>query len=239
MAIQIPNDIRILALIDNGFLAYKTLFHEYGHALHMVHINQDHYIMRVRTDGVICESMANICEEIIFQPDWLRKYMNIPEEKVSVIISNINDRKIVNLRYGLALTYFEMELYHTNAENPDKLFWDIMEKVLFCERQDGCEAWASVYHLIEHPIYLQNYILAELVAAQTMHHIRMLNGSIVDNPATADYMIERFYKYGALYDWFDLVEMATGEKLNAKHYLKKIMPEQTESGEIDLLKGGD
>ncbi|UCE67411.1 MAG: hypothetical protein JSU85_05185, partial [Candidatus Zixiibacteriota bacterium] len=156
MPVQVPDDIRILALIDDGFLAYKTLFHEYGHALHMVHIGQDHYIMRVRIDGVIRESMANICEEIIFQPDWLRKYMNIPEEDVSVFISNINERKIVNLRFTLALTYFEMELYRTNAENPDKLFWDTMQRLLFCGRQDGSEAWAAIYHFTAAPIYCQN-----------------------------------------------------------------------------------
>ncbi|UCC79489.1 MAG: hypothetical protein JSW64_14675 [Candidatus Zixiibacteriota bacterium] len=238
MAIQVPDDIRILALIDDGFLAYKTLFHEYGHALHRVHIDQDHYIMRVRTDGVICESMATICEEILYQPAWLINYMNIPEQDIPPIITQLNESKIINLRLMLAFAYFEMELYRTNAENPDKLFWDTMERILFCGRQDGSEAWASIYHLIEHPVYMKNYILADLVAAQTLNHMLKLNGSIIDNPATAEYLIERYFNHGALYDWFDLVEQATGEKLNAKYYLENILNYPAESEESEQ-SGGD
>ena len=239
MAIQIPDDIRILAFIDDGFSAYKTLFHEYGHALHKAYVDQEHYIMRVRTDGVICESMAAICDEILYQPDWLTRYMDIPEENIPHIVKRLNENKIVNLRLTLAYTFFEMELYRTNAENPDRLFWDIMERFLFCGRQDRSDAWASIYHFTEHPVYLQNYILADLVAAQTMNHMRTLNGSIIDNPATAEYLVERYYKHGALYDWFVLVEKATGEKLNAKYYLENILGDETKSEEIDLIKGGD
>ncbi len=239
MAVQIPDDIRILAFIDDGFSAYKTLYHEYGHALHTALIDQEHYIMRVRTDGVICESMATICEEILYQPDWLARYMNISEENIPQIIRQLNESKIINLRFMLAYTYFEMELYRTNAENPDKLFWDIMERLLFCERQDGSEAWASICRFAEQPVYLQNYILADLIAAQTMHHMREINGSIIDNPATAGYLIEKYFKHGALYDWFDLVEMATGEKLKTKYYLECLLGKKPEIEEIDLLKGGD
>jgi peptidyl-dipeptidase A len=239
MAIQIPDDIRILARIDDGFSAYKTLFHEYGHALHKAYVDQEHYIMRARTDGVICESMATICEEILCQPDWLVKYMNIPEEIIPQIVKWLNKSKIVNLRLMLAYAYYEMELYRTNAENPDKLFWDTMEKLLFCGRQDGSEAWASIYHFTEHPVYLQNYILADLVAAQTMNHMRKLDGSIIDNPKAAEYLVERYFRHGARYDWFDLVERATGEKLNAKYYLESILGGGIESEEIDLINGGE
>jgi len=239
MPIQVPGDIRILAIINDGFPAYRTLFHEYGHALHSSLIDQEYYILRTQTDGVICESMATICEDILFQPEWLVKYMNIPEEKIPDLISKLNEIKIINLRFALANSYFELELYRTNAENPDKLFWDIMERILFCGRQDGCEAWASNYHIIEYPVYLQNYILADLIAAQTMLHMKALNGSIVDNPATARYLVDRYFKYGALYDWFDLVELATGEKLNTRYYLEDILGESPESVKYDIEKAGD
>jgi peptidyl-dipeptidase A len=135
----------------------------------------------------------------------------------------------------LAYVYFEIELYRTNAEDPDKLFWDTMERIMFCGRQDGSGAWASVYHFTASPIYCQNYIMGDLIAAQTMHHMRTLNGSIIDNPATAEYLIERYFKYGALLDWFDLVEKATGEKLNTKYYLESILNYKAESEEIELI----
>jgi peptidyl-dipeptidase A len=237
MAIQIPNDIRILAPVDDGFLAYKTLYHEYGHALHKALIDQEHYIMRVQTDDVICESMATICEEFIFQPDWLNKYMNIPREDIPHLLSKLNESRIINLRFALAYTYFEIELYRTNAENPDKLFWDTMERLLFCGRQDGSEAWASVYHFTAAPVYYQNYILGGLIAAQIMHHMRALNGEIIDNPSTAEYLIERFFEHGASLDWFNLVEQATGEKLNTKYFLEDILHYEPESPDTESIGG--
>jgi peptidyl-dipeptidase A len=240
MAIQVPNDMRISAQIVDGFSSYRVLFHEYGHALHNSFINRDHYIMRVRTDGVICESMASICEELLYRPHWLNKYMKFSEKEISVLVPKLKESRIIELRIALAYTYFEMELYRTNAENPDKLFWDIMERVLFCGRQDGSEAWASVHHFTDSPVYYQNYILGDLIAAQTMQHIRKLNGSIIDNPATAEYLINRCYKYGALYNWFDLVELATGEKLDTKYYLEDILnyDNDIEIEEVNTAKGG-
>lgn len=239
MPVSVPNDIRILASVGCGRGSFHTVFHEYGHALHFSHIDQEHYILRDRTDHIICESMANFCEEILSQPQWLMKYMDIPEEDIPDIIYKLNEYKIINLRCMLAYVYFEIELYRTNAENPDKLFWDTIGKLLFCGRQDGSEAWAAIYHFTAAPIYCQNYILGDLIAAQTMHHMRELNGSIIDNQATAEYLIERYFKHGARYDWFDLVERATGEKLNTEYYLKGILGEEKTTEEIDLFKGGD
>lgn len=239
VSVSVPNDIRVLASIGGGRGSYSTVFHEYGHALHFAHIDQDHYMLRDRTDRIICESMATFCENVISQPQWLIKYENVPEENIPHLINKLNEHKIIGLRLMLAYVYFEIELYQTNAEDPDKLFWDIMERIIFCGRQEGSGSWASVYHFTAAPVYCQNYIMGDLIAAQTIHHMRALNGSIIDNPATAEYLIDKYFRFGALYNWFDLVEMATGEKLNAKYYLKTILGEDTESEEIDLIKGGD
>jgi peptidyl-dipeptidase A len=239
VSVSVPSDIRILASIGRGRGSYSTVFHEYGHALHFTHIDQDHYMLRDRTDRIICESMATFCENIISQPQWLIKYENVLEENIPHLINKLNEHKIISLRLMLAYIYFEIELYRTNAENPDKLFWDIMERIIFCGRQEGSGAWASIYHFTAVPVYNQNYIIGDLIAAQTMHHMRTLNGNIIDNPATSDYLIDRFYKHGARYDWFDLVEQATGEKLNAKYYLRNIIGEESKSEPIDLIKGGD
>jgi oligoendopeptidase F len=66
--VSVPSDIRIIASIGSGRGSYSTVFHEYGHALHFTHIVQDHYMLRDRTDRIICESMATFCENIISQP---------------------------------------------------------------------------------------------------------------------------------------------------------------------------
>lgn len=237
--IQVPGDIRILASIENGFDSYRMVFHEFGHALHLTHIDQPYYILRVSTDGAIGEAMATICEDILTRPDWLRKYAGLNNSELTNISEKLRENRIIGIRFLLADIYFELELYRSDADNPDKLYWDIMEKLVYCVRQDGTNAWASIPHLVTTPIYMQNYILADLIAAQTMHHMRALNGDIIDNPATARYLVDRYFKYGALYNWFDLVEIATGEKLNTKYYLEDILGESPEAVKNDVEKTGN
>ncbi len=221
--VAIPDDIRVLVNIDDDWRSYKTLFHEVGHALHFSYIDQPHYILRSSPAGCLSEAMAEFNVMITEQPEWLADYAEIPESRIRAVTTGLEEARIIALRHTLARVYFERELYRTDAEKPTELYWDIMKRFTLCSPHYDSDSWAAIPHYIQNPVYLHNYIIAELIAAQTLAYLKKINGSIVDNKSTADFLIKNYYEPGASKDWFELVEDATGEPLNAKYYIEYIL----------------
>ena len=221
--INVPDDIRILANIDDGYSSYRTLFHELGHALHFSYIDQPYYTLRGSPAGCFSEAMASINEGLLHQPEWLMKYGGVPDSILSPLLDLLHDWKIVGLRFALVSVYFERELYRTDAENPTELYWDMYERFTFGSRHDDVAPWALIHHYTDNPVYVHNYILAGLIAAQTLAYLERTNGTVIDNKATSEFLINNYFKPGASKDWFELIEDATGEPLNAKHYIDDLL----------------
>ncbi len=221
--INVPDDIRILANIDDGYSSYRILFHEVGHALHSSYIDQPYYALRGSPAGCVAEAMASFNEALLHQPEWLRKYGGFPDSMISPILDLLHNWRIVSLRFALANVYFERELYHTGAENPTELYWDMRERFTFGARHDDVALWALTHHYTDHPVYVHNYILAGMIAAQTLAHLKRINGTVIDNEATSEFLIDNYFKPGASKDWFGLVEDATGEPLNAKYFIDELL----------------
>jgi peptidyl-dipeptidase A len=85
------------------------------------------------------------------------------------------------------------------------------------------DSWAAVHHFIDKPVYMHNYILGEMIAAQTLAHLRRTNGSIIGNEKTSEFLIREYYEPGASAEWFELIEAATGEPLNARYLIEDLL----------------
>lgn len=223
--INVPDDIRILANIDDGYSSYRTMFHEVGHALHASYIDQPYYALRDSPDGCVAEAMALINEALLHQPEWLIRYIGVPDSILSPILELIHDSRIIGLRFALAGVYFERELYRTDAENPTELFWDMCERFAFGARHNDVARWALIHHYTDHPVYVHNYILGEMIAAQTLAYVKRTNGTVIDNKATSEFLIDNYFEPGASKNWFELIEDATGEPLNAMYYIDELLGE--------------
>ena len=221
--INVPDDIRVLANIDDGYSSYRTMFHEVGHALHCSYIDQPYYALRGSPAGCVAEAMASFNEGLLHQPEWLAKYSGVPDSILSPILDIMHGSRIVGLRFALAGVYFERELYRTDAENPTELYWDMYERLTFGPRHDDVALWALVHHYTDDPVYVHNYILGGLIAAQTLAYLKRTNGTVIDNEATSEFLIDNYFKPGASKDWFELIEDATGEPLNAKYYIEDLL----------------
>ncbi len=222
-SIRIPVDIRILANIQDGYSSYYTLFHETGHALNACFIRQPGYILKSSSPGWFAEGMAVICEELISQPRWLRKYLSIPDSLIAQRLRSKHEASIIGVRRTLVNLYFEKELF----ENPDRdlteLYWELNNRLLGWQKYNDCHIWASIIHFTTHPVYLQNYLLADIVQSHVYAFIEKELGPVVDNPQVGAFLVENCYKPGASRDWNKLIEQATGEPLNPRYYVEYLL----------------
>lgn len=223
IAAHVPDDIRISANLEDGFCSYCVLFHEVGHALHESLIDQPYFIFRDSPSGCFSEAMATINEMILYQPEWLREYAAIPDSMIRSVIAGLKEEDIITLRRRLADVYFERELYRADGENANEIYWDMMSRFTSCGKHPDSDAWASNSQFVDHPANVQNYILADLIVAQTLGYLRKMNGTIIDNNATAEFMIDNYFRPGASKTWSDLIREATGETLNARYFIEYLL----------------
>ena len=73
--------------------------------------------------------------------------------------------------------------------------------------------------------------MGELLASQLSYYVAknyyntddLKNVSFTNNPEVGKYMVEKVFKPGMKYEWNDMIEKATGEKLTAKYYAKQFV----------------
>jgi oligoendopeptidase F len=221
-AIHTPDDIRILANIDKGINYCGTMFHETGHSVQSVFINQPSYLLREYTAGCFNEGMAQIIAGFLYQPEWLKKYTKIPDELIKKIKKMKREDELLSLRSSLLRLNFEYQAYLNPTQDLNKLYWNLYEKYVLLPGHPEIYSWSSLIYYTTHPVYLQNYLLADLIQAQTFAYLKSKNGSMVSNPKIKEFLLENYFKPGASISWDILVEKATGEPLSPKYLFQEI-----------------
>ncbi len=73
-----------------------------------------------------------------------------------------------------------------------------------------------------HPIYFQNYILAEMIAAQTIQHLKEKYVRLLHSAKIAEFLIQNYYGPGSNVDWPEKIEKATGRRLSAEVLVQQL-----------------
>jgi peptidyl-dipeptidase A len=123
--------------------------------------------------------------------------------------------------------HFERELYaDPEREDLNALWWDLVEKIQLLNRPDGRDEpdWAAKIHVAVAPVSYHNYVLGNLISAQLRDHLEkhVTRGPFHENEVAGRYLVEAFFGPGARDDWRDIVLRATGEPLNAEHFVRSL-----------------
>lgn len=222
MAIDPPRDVRILANPRDGHAAYATMFHEYGHALHAVYVEQESFLLR-REPGVFNEGMAQVWSHFCFYPEWLRS-AGVEDADLRRFAAGRRAGWLYRLRQLAASVTWEYAAY----DDPDA---DQDAALAACEARflgvaaDASPRWASSPFLASYPIYWQNYILADVIAAQTHAALRRLHPPAIGSPAAFEHLRAHYWAPGAAIPWREKVEKATGRLLDAADLVTELTGE--------------
>ena len=218
--IKIPTDMRILSNPRDGHRFYRTLFHEYGHALHGCSIRQDSFALKEDV-GCFNEGMACIMEHFASDYDWLRQNISIPDEEIRRFLKANKVSRLLRLRNLIALSTFEFQVYDNPDQDLNRLWSKMRSKYLFVPENETPQ-WASESIFTTHPIYFQNYVIADMIAAQTIAHLKDTYGKLLNNTEVSKFLVENYYAPGASIDWQEKIKKATGQKLSAKPLVQEL-----------------
>jgi len=212
-AVHPPDDVRVLLNPRDGHAAYDVLFHEFGHAVYHRCVQSSSPALH-RESPAFNEAMASIWQRLISEPEWLMGHNGITPDQTAASRRTWTMRTVYRLRTLMAQATFEYRAYQDVDGDLSAVLRDVYADYLGvpCDEAPG---WADSAFWTSHPIYVQNYVIAEMVASQTLAALRRRFGRLVNEPRAGAWLVENYYAPGASLPWAEKVLRATGAPLSS------------------------
>lgn len=231
-------DARVMCNLRNNAYWTGTLLHELGHSIYsFYHDRTLPFLLRDAAHTFTTEAVAQMFEKCASSPGWLVHVAGAPPEeirKIRPLLKKIDRMgQMVFCRWSEVMVHFERELYRDPDQNLNKLWWDLVEKYQLVRRPEKRLApdWASKIHFTTSPVYYHNYLLGQLLASQLVHRMKTAvlwekedaEFSFVGHPELGAYLVSQLFYPAARYQWSEMIERATGEKLTPTYYVSEFV----------------
>ena len=227
-------DVRILENIKNNEYWMNTTLHELGHGIYWEFINKNlPFLLRDVAHTFTTEGIAMFFGRQSQNISFIKKYAGDFNEDYLEIYKKLEKMskmsQLVFSRWAQVMVNFEMKLYENPTQDLNKLWWDIVKKHQLIDFYRDKPDWASKMHFVSAPVYYHNYMLGELFASQLHNKITkeilkkdsLKNVDYSGNNEVGNYLKKSVFGPGMSYEWNDLIEKATGEKLTPKHFVEE------------------
>ena len=223
-------DVKVLCNIRPNERWMSVMLHEFGHAVYDKYNDRSlPFALRRPAHTFTTEAVAMLNGRMTKTPSWLVRFAGLPvetvEEMSGEIFQALRSSMLVFVRWALTLVRFERELYRDPHQDLGPLWWDLVERIqeVAPPSDRNRPDWASKIHLAIVPVYYHNYILGELMASQVLEYVGREVAPDGDKftPEVGAYMRGQVFEPGARWAWNSLLERATGEGLNSRHFLRQ------------------
>ncbi len=226
-------DIRTLDNIKPDSYWMNTILHELGHGVYSFYTDMSlPFTLRDAAHPFTTEAIANMFGRFATDPQWMLRMGIIGQAEYDRIaeVSRLDLRlkMLVFSRWAQVMYRFEKSMYENPDQDLNQLWWDTVEKYQDLKKPEGRNMpdWATKIHIALYPCYYHNYLLGEILASQFYCHVTdSITGShsFAGDKAAGEYFRQRVFSPGARYDWNEMIERATGEKLTAKYYARQFV----------------
>jgi oligoendopeptidase F len=219
--------------VGSSEAGYNTLFHEGGHAAHLMNSTQSQVCVNSEYPPASTawdETQSMFLDTVLSSVEWMNRYAK--NEKGEAYPFELYKRQQEKLRKFSPLNMmgissvmnFEKRVYQEKKLTEKKLL--IIAKTVYSKHADpsvGSYRLLSIPHIYswESSCAYQGYGLAQLALTQWRDYFYKKYGYIVDNPKVGKEMA-KMWTYASSETFSDCVKMATGKKLSAKPYIKSI-----------------
>jgi len=212
---------------------YNTLFHEGGHAAHLMNSTQTQVCVSNEyppSSTAWSETQSMFLDTILSSIEWRMRYAKnkdgeaYPFELYQRQLKKLNRFAPLDMMGIGSVMKFEKRVYEEKNLTASRLL-EIAKKTNTEYRGTSTSSYwlLSVPHIYswESSCAYQGYGLAQLALVQWRDYFYKKYGNIVDNPKVGKEMI-KMWTYGSSKTFNDCVKLATGKKLSAKPYIKSV-----------------
>jgi oligoendopeptidase F len=220
------NDVRVLCNLIEDAYWMETNLHEFGHAAYFKYVDANlPFALRTVSHTLTTESIAMLFGKMGKDPRWLKRFLQVDAATVHTLTPELEkfqqSQMLIAARWIITFVLFEKELYENPDQDLNTLWWKIVSEVQLVTPPDSTDNpdWAAKIHFTLAPVYYQNYLLGELMAAQLLRHIETNISPEFFTKETGELLIQEFFKPAARYNWNEKIRRITGEKLNPTHFV--------------------
>lgn len=220
-------DVRVLCNLQEDTYWMETNLHEFGHAAYFKYIDATlPFALRTPSHTLTTESIAMLFGKMGKDPRWLKRFLQVDDETIDALTPELEKyqqlQMLISARWMITFTFFEKELYENPDQDLNALWWKTVSEIQLVTPPDVTDNpdWAAKIHFTLAPVYYQNYLLGELMAAQLLRYIETEISPEFFTKETGELLINEFFKPAALYSWNEKISRVTGEKLNPAHFVE-------------------
>src|SRR3989338_2440264 len=228
-------EVRVLANIRPNSYWASTMLHELGHAAYSKNIDPKlPYFLRDEAHIFATEAIAMLMERMMHHPHWLQTMLQIPSTELKQLEPSLCEAmsldKLIIARWVMVVTTFERALYTNPDQDLNSLWWKLVKEFQLLDKPVGRNFpdWAAKIHIASSPVYYQNYLLGELMAAQIAETLEkealkkpIQKISFLDNPKVGALLKEKLSKMGCQWPWSKLAPHVTGQELTPASFINQ------------------
>lgn len=215
-------EVKILVNKYTGLRFTDTLLHEAGHGLHYSFSDEPTFILRGTYAEPLDEGLGQVMALLLYRTEVAIGIFGLTAEQARLVQERYRLKNLLDLRETIADSVFEFEAYANPDQDLDALYNRIYSRYIGVEMH-GARPWAFDPFYSTGPIYLQSYVLAEMVGWQVHHALDQKFGRNW-NAETGAYLREKFFSRGGLLTLDQILQEGTGEPLNPRYMIESLKP---------------
>ena len=210
-------EVKILANRYSGTYFYDRLLHATGHALHYQMMAEPSFLLRNNYAEPMDEGMAQVIALMLYRPEVNTKLFALTPEQASIVAETYRLKTLYTVRNTIADSLSEFEAYADPDQDPSAVYNRIHTEYLGVDMHDTT-VWAFNPMYGSDPIYLESFVVGEMVAHQIQHRTDQEFGQKWDKRA-GEYLKTSFYSRGAAKGMDSLMRSGTGEPLTPRYLI--------------------
>ncbi|MFY9551313.1 MAG: M3 family metallopeptidase [Thermoanaerobaculia bacterium] len=211
--IRYGKEVRMLVNTYEGLTFTDTLLHEAGHALHYCFDAEPTFLLQSNYAQPFDEGLGQVMALLLYEPDVATKFFGLSREEAVGMAEAYRLGSVYDLRQRIASSLFEFEAY-ANPDQDLSTLYDRLYQTHVGVSTHALPVWAFNPFYATGPIYVQSYVLAEMVGRQVHRAVSRRFVSPWGQDA-GEYLRERLFARGGSLTMDEILEDATGEPLSA------------------------
>jgi Peptidase family M3 len=211
-------EVKILANRYSGTYFYDRLLHATGHALHYQMMAEPSFLLRNNYAEPMDEGLAQVIALMLYRPEVNTKLFALTPEQASIVGETYRLKTLFTVRNTIADSLSEFEAYADPDQDPSGVYNRIHAEYLGVDMHDTA-VWAFNPMYGSDPIYLQSFVVGEMVAHQIQHKTDQEFGKKWGK-TVGEYLKTNFYCHGAAQSMDSLMRRGTGEPVTPRYLIQ-------------------
>lgn len=212
-------EVRILVNKYTGIRFLDTLLHEVGHALHYSFNADPTFILRSGFSEPFDEGLGQVMSLMLYRPPMATKYFGLTQRQAESLRERYRLKTMVDIRETMADSLFELAAYDNPDQDLPTLYNRIYSEYLGVDMH-GAPVWAFDPFYSSGPVYLQSYVVAEMVGRQVHHDLEKRFGKGAWDKEAGEYLRKNYFSAGGRWTLDEILERSTGKPLTPQYLIE-------------------